>query len=174
MSHVPAPPWHVFGGGQTTAAPAWQLPFWHVSPVVHAFRSLHVVPFGFGNDTHCPVLGSQLGGSKHGASAPLGWHKTLLDPMQTPPEHVSTVVHALPSLQAAPSGFAGFEHCPVAGSQVPAVWHVSVAMQMVSPPVHAPLSHRSPVVHALPSSHAVPVGFAGLEQPVTGSHTPAS
>jgi hypothetical protein len=32
---------HVF------VVPAVQLPFWHVSPVVHALPSLHVAPFCF-------------------------------------------------------------------------------------------------------------------------------
>jgi hypothetical protein len=36
-----------------------------------------------------------------------------------PARHTSPVVQALPSLQVLPSGFAGFEHTPVAGSQVP-------------------------------------------------------
>jgi len=36
---------------------------------------------------------------------------------------VSLCVHALPSLQAVPLAFAGFEHIPVLGSHVPAVWH---------------------------------------------------
>jgi len=40
--------------------------------------------------------------------------------MQNPEWHVSFWVHALLSLQVAASAFAGFEHVPVAGSQVPA------------------------------------------------------
>jgi hypothetical protein len=36
---------------------------------------------------------------------------------------VSLWVQALPSLQLVPFGFAGFEHCPLPGSQVPALWH---------------------------------------------------
>jgi hypothetical protein len=36
---------------------------------------------------------------------------------------VSVCVQALPSLQAEPSAFAGFEQVPVAGSQTPATWH---------------------------------------------------
>jgi hypothetical protein len=45
---------------------------------------------------------------------------TGLAPTQVPAWHVSLWVQALPSLQAVPLGFAGFEHAPVAGSQVPA------------------------------------------------------
>jgi hypothetical protein len=44
---------------------------------------------------------------------------------------VSVVVQALPSLQAAPFAFVGFEHAPVAWSmQVPATWHWSCAVQV--------------------------------------------
>src|SRR3989442_15998033 len=43
------------------------------------------------------------------------------------------------------------------------------------PPTQTPLMHVSFVVHALPSLHAVPLGFAGLEHtPVAGWHTPTS
>jgi hypothetical protein len=45
----------------------------------------------------------------------------------------------LPSLHDEPSGFAGFEHIPVDGSQVPAMWHPSDAPQTTgAPPTHAP------------------------------------
>ena len=42
---------------------------------------------------------------------------------------MSACVQALPSLHAVPLGLAGFEQAPVAGSQVPAVWHWSLAVQ---------------------------------------------
>jgi hypothetical protein len=44
-------------------------------------------------------------------------------PVQTPAWQVSAWVQALPSLQAVPSAWAGFEQTPVAGSQAPAAWH---------------------------------------------------
>jgi hypothetical protein len=43
--------------------------------------------------------------------------------VQVPFWQVSACVQELPSLQAAPFAFAGFEHAPVAGSQLPAAWH---------------------------------------------------
>jgi len=53
---------------------------------------------------------------------------------------VSPVVQALPSLQALPFIFTGFEHVPVVGEQVPATWHWSEAVQTTGlPPVHTPL-----------------------------------
>src|SRR3989442_8581704 len=57
---------------------------------------------------------------------PAVWHWSLavqvtgLAPVQTPERQVSVWVHALPSLQAVPSGASGFEHTPVHGLQVPA------------------------------------------------------
>src|SRR5262245_46312629 len=40
-------------------------------------------------------------------------------------------------------------------------------------PRHDPDRHRSPPVHALWSSQAVPSGFGGLQRPVAASHTPS-
>ena len=46
--------------------------------------------------------------------------------------------------------------------------------QLGVPGEQVPARHASPVVHELPSSHADPLAFAGLEQaPVAGSHVPA-
>ena len=43
--------------------------------------------------------------------------------MQAPAWQVSICVQALLSLHVVLSGFAGLEQTPVAGLQVPAVWH---------------------------------------------------
>jgi hypothetical protein len=49
-------------------------------------------------------------------------------------------VHALPSLHAVPLAAVGFEHVPVAGAQVPATWHWSLAVHVTGvPDAHAPL-----------------------------------
>ena len=42
---------------------------------------------------------------------------------QAPARQASPMVQALPSLQVVPSAAVGLLHAPVAGSQVPAVWH---------------------------------------------------
>src|SRR5882672_9926180 len=61
--------------------------------------------------------------------------------VQTPPWQASLTVHGLPSLHAVPSFAAGFEQVPVPGSQVPATWHWSLAVQttgfcpMQTPPI---------------------------------------
>jgi hypothetical protein len=98
-------------------------------------------------------------------------------PVQTPLWQVSPVVHALLSLHAVPSGLAGFEQRPVAGSHVPTLWHWSEAkMQTVwLDPRQAPPRQRSPCVHALPSLHVVPSAAAGFEHaPVAGLQVPAT
>ena len=55
-------------------------------------------------------------------------HTTGFVPTQTPAAQVSVCVHALPSVQGVPSAWAGLVQAPVAGSQVPAVWHWSEAV----------------------------------------------
>jgi hypothetical protein len=88
----------------------------------------------------------------------------------------SPAVLGLPSLQAVPSVAIGLEQAPVAGAQVPAAWHWSVAGQANGlPPTQAPAWHWSLRVQALPSLHAVPSGAAGFEQaPLPGSQAPAA
>jgi hypothetical protein len=47
----------------TVGEPAWQMPPEHVSPLVHAFPSLHAVPLGATvGAEHCPVVGEQVPG----------------------------------------------------------------------------------------------------------------
>jgi hypothetical protein len=76
-------------------------------------------------------------------------------PVHAPAWQVSVRVQELPSLQAAPSGLAGLEQAPVAGSQVPASWHWSVGVHAIGGPgTQAPLPQVSPTVQALPSLHA--------------------
>ena len=85
-------------------------------------------------------------------------------------------MQALPSLQVVPFAADGFEHAPVLGLHVPAVWHWSSAVHVTGlDPVHVPLSHASVRVHALPSLHVVPFAAVGLEHaPLVGSHVPAA
>src|SRR5439155_1657492 len=97
-------------------------------------------------------------------------------PVHVPAGQETVPVQALPSLQVAPSGFAGLEHVPVAGSQVPAAWHWSDGARTTGVvPVHAPARQVSVRVQAVPSWQAAPSGFAGLEHvPVAGSQVPAT
>jgi hypothetical protein len=70
----------------------------------------------------------------------------------------------------------GFEQVPVAGAQVPATWHWSLAAHATGfAPVQAPVWQVSVCVHAFPSLHEVPLAFAGFEHtPVAELHVPAT
>src|SRR6185312_16098628 len=56
---------HSSPAGQTTAAPPVHVPAWHVSPIVQAFPSLHVVPLVAAGFEQVPVAGLQV---------PATWH----------------------------------------------------------------------------------------------------
>src|SRR5438552_715348 len=96
-------------------------------------------------------------------------------PTQAPAAQISVCVHALPSVQGVPSAWAGLVQAPVAGSQVPAVWHWSEAVHTTGfVPTQAPATQASVCVHTLPSVQGVPSAWAGLVQAhVAGSQVPA-
>ena len=113
-----------------------QTPVWHVSLCVQALPSLHAVPFGAFGFEHVPVAGLHVPATWHWS---LAVHVTGLEPVQIPARHESVCVQALPSLQAFPFGAFGFEHLPVAGSQVPVTWHWPLAVHETGfAPVHVP------------------------------------
>src|SRR5215831_15042575 len=146
-AQVPAT-WHWSEAVQTLAVPPVQTPAWQASPVVQALPSLHVVPlvaFGF---EQTPVGGPKVPATWHWSDAV----QTLaVPPVQAPAWQASPVVQALPSLHVVPLVAFGFEQTPVAGSQVPATWHWSDAVQTLAvPPVQTPAWQASPVVQALP------------------------
>jgi hypothetical protein len=118
-SQVP-PSWHWSSGLQTSGAPEVQKPTWHVSSSVHASASEQGTPSATGGWEQAPVAGSQAPASWHWSR---GWQTTGSEPPQLPARQVSLRVQAFPSSHAAPSGFAGDAHAPVAGSQTPASWH---------------------------------------------------
>src|SRR3989475_353005 len=119
-----------------------------------------------------PVAGSQVPAAWHWSAAV---QATGLAPTQAPASQVSVCVQALPPLHGAPLGLAGLLQMPVAGSQVPAVWHWLAAVQATGlAPTQAPASQVSVCVQALPSLHGAPLGLAGLlQKPVAGSQAPA-
>ena len=153
---------------QTRPAPGWHVPPPQVSPVVHAFASSQA--FVLFVKTH-PVAGLQLS-----VVQTLSSLQTIAEPPQAPAEHASPEVQAFPSSHVDPSGAAGFEQTPDAGSQTPASWHASEATHTTGfAPVHTPPSQVSVCVQALPSVHVEPSAFAGFEQiPELGLHRPAS
>ena len=94
-----------------------------------------------------------------------------------PATHPRLVVHGSPSSgQVVPSAAFGFEHSPVRGSHVPAVWHASSAPHVFGDaPVQVPAWQVSTVVQPLPSSQVEPFPLIGFEHaPVSGSQVPAS
>jgi len=146
--------WHASTGVHTTGLAPVHTPALHVSTCVHGLPSLHGVPSGATALEQAPVAGSQV--AVWHASA--GVHTTWLAPVQTPAWQVSPCVHALPSLQAVPSGKAGLTQPPAIGSQVPAVWQASAVQTTGLPPVQSPATHVSTCVHGLPSLQGVPSG----------------
>src|SRR5437667_319857 len=85
-------------------------------------------------------------------------HTTGIVPTQAPAAPVSVCVHTLPSVQGVPSAWAGLVQAPVAGSQVPAVWHWSEAVhtRVIGLLWQTPASQES-VVQAFPSSQSAAV-----------------
>ena len=95
--------------------------------------------------------------------------------VQLPAWQLSPLVQVLPSSQLVPLPLAGFEQAPLLGSQVPAEWHWSCAVQVTAVPAQDPPWQLSASVQALPSSQAVPLAFAGFEHtPLPGSQAPAA
>lgn len=163
-----APPqaiWLALHAGCAPHAPFVQT--WLVPPSA----VLHAVPLGAFGVEHEPVVGLQVPPTWHGSIAA---HETGLDPLHEPLWHVSVCVHASPSLQPVPFAAAGFEQAPLAVSQVPAVWHGSLAVHVTGfDPVHVPVRQTSDWVHAFPSLQLVPSVTGGFEQPEVGLHVPA-
>jgi hypothetical protein len=170
--HVPAA-WHWSLAVQVTGLEPAHTPDWHESACVHALPSLQEVPFGRAGLEQAPLDGSHVPATWHWSAAK---QMTGLDPVQAPLSQLSVSVQALPSLQVVPFAAVGFEHAPVLGSHVPAVWHWSSAVQVTGlAPMQAPLWQASLCVQALPSLQVAPFAASGLEQaPLDGSHVPAT
>src|SRR5206468_3470930 len=134
--------------------------------------SLQLVPLGLAGLLQTPDAGSQVPAVWHWSAAV---HTTGFAPTQVPASQASLCVHALASLQVAPSSLAGLLQTPDAGLQTPTVWHWSAAVHMTGlAPTQMPASQASVCVQALPSSHGAPSSLAGLLQtPDAGLQTPA-
>jgi hypothetical protein len=136
-SHTPAM-WHGSGAGHTIGSAPTHVPAWQLSDWVQALPSSQTVPSSTGGFEHWPLAGSHVPASWHWSDAVqiTGAPATQVPASQTSP--FCPPVHASPSLQRVPSAAAGLVHWPVPGSQTPAVWHWSAAVQTTgAPPVHA-------------------------------------
>src|SRR5205814_1219596 len=164
--------WHWSEAAHTTGVVPTQAPAWQVSLCVHALPSLQGAPLDLAGLLQVAVAGLQVPAVWHWSEA---GHTTGFVPTQAPAWQVSVWVHALPSLQGAPSGLAGLLQAPVAGLQVPAVWHWSEAGQTTGfVPTQARAARVAVRVQALPSSQGAPSALAGLLQaPVAGLQVPA-
>jgi hypothetical protein len=134
--------------------PVTQLPALHLSPVVQALPSSQsAVLLAW---AQVPSAGLQLSSVQTLSSLQL-----LATPTHWPAEHVSLLVHALPSSHVAVL-FVWTQ--PVAGTQLSSVHGLVSAQLGGAPPWHAPAEHVSAVVQALPSSHEA-VLFACWQAP---------
>jgi hypothetical protein len=145
--HVPPAPHesavHSFPSSQFFVAPA-HCPAAHTSPVVHGLPSSHAAVV-FVN-MH-PEAGSQESAVQPFPSS----HTVAEPPTQDPLWQRSLVVQGFPSSQDAP--LAGACSHPLLTLQESAV-HGLRSSQLTLAPTQAPPVHASPVVQALPSSHA--------------------
>jgi hypothetical protein len=126
---------------QFGAAPPTHVPPEHVSLVVQPLPSVHgAVLFTCAQ----PVAGLHESSVQTFPSSQFGG----VPPTQFPPEHVSPVVQALPSLHGA--ALFAYVH-PVAGLQESSVQTLESSQSSGAPPTHAPPEHVSAVVQVLPS-----------------------
>lgn len=175
MSHAPADARHtVVDDLRASLGHAVEVPV-HVSAMSHApLAARHTVVAGAKSLVHEPVAALQRSLIVQGL--PSSPHVTAVPAEQTPAMHTSAPLHRSPSSHGVPSAAFGFEHVPVVGSHVPALWHGPLAVQITGfAPVHAPATHVSLCVQLLPSLQAVPFAAVGFEQaPVAGLQTPAT
>src|SRR5262245_59460922 len=130
-----------------------QAPASHVSLRVQASPSVQVLPFGLAGLAQLPLAGSQTPAAWHWSSAA---QTIRFAPVQSPALQVSLWVQALPSVLVVTSLFRGLEQVPLAGSQVPATWHWSRAVQTIGfAPTQAPAWQVSVWVQASPSEQAL-------------------
>jgi len=157
--------WHSSGAGQTSGFKPVQMPAWQVSLCVQALLSLQVVPSEAAGLLQVPLVRSQVPAVWQASDAV----QVTAVPAQVPAVQVSPVVHLLLSSQVVPFAASGLLHAPVFGSQVPATWQASSAVQTtVAPAVQTPVMQDAP--H--PAPQAVPSGLFGLLQaPVVGLQT---
>src|SRR5437899_1532290 len=102
------------------------MPAWEVSDWVQASAWAQAAPSAASALEQVPLAGSQTPATWHWSRAV---QTTGFAPMQLPAWQVSVWVQASPSAQALPSAWFGLEHVPLAGSQTPATWHWSSAVQ---------------------------------------------
>jgi hypothetical protein len=154
--HTPVLHWSL-AAEQSVGEPLPQAPRVQVSPVVQNWPSLQAVPSATSVEKH-PVTGSQ-----ESAVQVLESSHVIGTPMQEPERQVSSRVHTLASLQAAPSrGTESLTQVSKVSSQESAVhWLPSLQVLGELPP-QTPAEQVSPTVQNCPSLQAVPLRGVGL------------
>ncbi len=135
--------WQASAGGQLTAVPP-QTPLVHLSPVVQALPSLHVLPLVFVDGPHVPV-------------DPHAWHCVEHDVtlQQTPsvhmPEsHCVPIVHAWPAVSLHPPGL---RQTWLLLQTVPQLTQLVLVVRLTQ----LPLQHPWPAVQQVPLQATWPV-----------------
>ena len=139
-----------------------------MSPLVQPLPSLQVEP--------ASAVCAQVPSTAHASAVQVLPSSQLTVPVQLPDLHASLTVQIMPSVHGVASVLLGLLHVPVLASHAPALWHWSLALHtMLLPPVHAPLTHLSVCVQALPSLHVAASALLGvLHLPLAESQLPAS
>jgi len=169
---------------QTTAGPAVQMPVWQesfcVQPLLSALQAVPLAALVYVQvwvvepvDVQTPVA------LWHWASG--GVLQSTVVPVQTPAVQMSPEVHPLPSSHAVPLVLIGFEQTPVAGLQMPTLWHWSEAVQVTgvaetqAPAAQCPFGAQAPcpVSQAVPSEPGVAQGLEGVKFQVKDVVRPA-
>jgi hypothetical protein len=155
--HASSSPW------QLTPAPAVQTPFWQLSPSVQlSLSALQLVPFAFGCLTQAPSLARQAPSLQMSPAA----EQSFGVPWHAPSWQTSSLVHGSPSSQLVPLALAGLVHLPVVGSQTPASWHWSCAVQtIVASLTHRPFSHARQPPQLLPWQAHCPSAWQSRPSP---------
>lgn len=141
------------------AAVATQLPLSLQASARHGVGGMQALPLGDGGKVQ-PVAGTQTS-SVHGR---LSLHSIAAPATQAPSRQTSPVVQALPSLHMLPLGRRGVLQRPLAGSQMPGMWHWLAAVQVTgadrpqTPLVHisTPLQALLSLVHIVPPQQGWP------------------
>lgn len=116
-SHMPAT-WQESLAGQFTVLVPVQTPLMQADVDAHRFGLFtHVVPLGAAGLLHWPELGSHVPATWQES---LGAHTTGFEPLQAPLWQTYAWLHGLVPPHVVPSVAAGFEHCPLVGSHIPA------------------------------------------------------
>jgi hypothetical protein len=137
----------------TGGVPGLHVPASQVSEPLHRSLSAQLVPFDT-FECRTPCTGSH----ESAVQGLLSLVASGVPGAQVPAWQVSAPLQTVLSGQAVPSGLLGFEHWPFVGLHVPALWHWSLATQVMGvPATQVPVAlHVSAPLQRLLSAQLVP------------------